>query len=75
MVFLKAIYKYWMKFAEILGTINGFIILTVFYFLVIGCYALLAIIIKSFFKEIKPGISWKDKAINTADLNSLKLQF
>jgi len=37
----KKLYKYWMKFAYVLGWINSRIIFTVLYILLVGIYAII----------------------------------
>lgn len=73
----KIAYKYWMKFAHILGTINGFIILFVFYFAIIGVYAIVSNVIKLFLgpKGIEANSCWKKKIELAGGLDSLKYQF
>lgn len=39
----KTIYKYWMKFAHVLGAINGRILLFIFYFVVVGIYSIISL--------------------------------
>ncbi|MFC1655994.1 hypothetical protein ACFL3C_03935 [Patescibacteria group bacterium] len=50
MSFLKKIWngfkKGWMKFAHVLGVINTTILLTIFYFVLIGVYAIITNIFK-----------------------------
>ena len=72
---LKKIYKYWMKFAHVLGTINGFIILFVFYFVIIGLYALPARLIRLFKKKNSNDTFWKEKEHPSEELENLKFQF
>ncbi|MFA5062264.1 MAG: hypothetical protein WC526_03910 [Patescibacteria group bacterium] len=74
--FFKTLYKYWMKFSHVLGTISGFIILTVFYFIIIGLYALpfgLVRLLKG--HKNQPLSYWKIKENRPADLENLKFQF
>ena len=66
-----------MKFAHVLGTINGFILLFIFYFVIIGIYALAQQIIKLFFgKKIKKDNSYWQKKEELGDgLENLTYQF
>lgn len=74
--FLKFLYKWWMKFAVLLGTINGFIILTLFYFIIIGLYALPHHLIKLFKKPNKNAATyWKKKENSVQVSESVKYQF
>lgn len=36
----KRLYAGWMAFAHVLGTVNGYVLLSVFYFIVLPCYAI-----------------------------------
>ena len=74
---LKKLYKYWMKFARILGTINGFIILFVFYFIIIGLYAFVRKILQlvSGFKKQNADSYWQKKQEPGEGLENLKYQF
>ena len=76
----KVLYKYWMKFAHVLGTINGFIILFVFYFVIIGLYALvqksIMLISRLVTREKKNEPTfWKQKMEKGDGLDHLKYQF
>lgn len=77
--FFKLFYKYWMKFALILGTINGYIILTLIYFVVLGIYGIFYQIIKAlrrlFRKETEPQTFWKQKEIQEVTLEKVRYQF
>lgn len=74
---LKKLYKYWMKFAHILGTINGFIILFIFYFVIIGLYALAQKSIMAFvgLKKQTRGSFWNQKTELGEGLGHLRNQF
>lgn len=74
---LKKLYKYWMKFAHVLGTINGFIILFVFYFVIIGLYSVVEKIINLLFGPQKQnaGSYWQKKAEPGEGMENLKYQF
>lgn len=56
--FLKLLFAGWMKFARILGRINSFILLTVFYFTLIGLTRLFSWITRQDPLDSK----WKDRA-------------
>ena len=66
-----------MQFAHILGTINGFIILFVFYFIIIGLYAVVRVIIQllSGFKKKNTGSYWQKKEEPGEGMENLKYQF
>lgn len=74
---LKKLYKYWMKFAHVLGTINGFIILFFFYVVIIGLYAFAQKTIRLIFglKKQAKGSFWKQKEELGEGLDHLKYQF
>ena len=69
----KAIYKYWMKFANFIGEINFQIIFTIFFFFLIGAYS----IIKKLFskKELARQTNWIEKKYNEPSIDILKRQF
>lgn len=73
----KTFYKYWMKFAHVLGTINGFIILFIFYFIIVGLYAVIKKIIQLFSgsKKQNDGSYWQKKAETGEGMENLKYQF
>ena len=73
MKILKQLYKYWMKFAHLLGTVNGYIILTLFYVFVIGIYALP----KKIFSRKRSGdlTYWDDKKNDSDPFSRAKFQF
>lgn len=74
---LKKLYKYWMKFARVLGTINGFMILFVFYFFIIGLYSLVIKTMKliSGSQKQHPDSYWQKKGDLGDGLENLKYQF
>lgn len=75
-VVFKLLYAYWMKFAKVLATINSFIILFVFYFVIIGIYALVGKIFR--FLARKDGVVnsfWSSKEELGEGLEDLKFQF
>lgn len=74
---LKKLYKYWMEFAHVLGTINGFIILFIFYFIVVALYAVVKKIIQllSGSKKQNAGSYWQKKAEPGEGMENLKYQF
>jgi hypothetical protein len=75
----KTLYSYWMKFAHVLGTINGFIILLVVYFVVIGVYAIIFFLVKSiirlFSKKKDNNSFWKHKELEEINITHVKFQF
>lgn len=72
----KILYKYWMKFAHILGTVNGYILLTVFYFVIIGLYAIPRGVFKFFFRDGDWNITfWKEKKDEEVNIEILSRQF
>ena len=82
MNFLKKVgsflYKYWMKFAHLLGTINGAIILSAFYIVVIGLYCIVLKTMRLFRRRSKdaPVSYWQDKTtLGEKNLESVKYQF
>ncbi len=74
---LNKLYKYWMKFAHVLGTINGFIILFLFYFIIIGIYAIVKKILQLMSGSKKHNINsyWQKKRELGEGLENLKYQF
>jgi|GEM_PF-1900289 len=56
--FLKLAYRLWMGFAHILGKINTAILLTVFYFLLIGTAKLFLILTRKDLLDSR----WKDRS-------------
>jgi|GEM_PF-2048886 hypothetical protein len=75
--FFKLVYAYWMKFAKVLATINSFIILFVFYFIIIGIYAVIGKLVSFFLaKNQKMDSSfWSAKEELGNGLEDLKYQF
>ncbi len=73
--FFNIVYKYWMKFAHVLATINGFIILFAFYFIIIGLYAIVQKVIKLFSKEVRPESYWHTKEETGEGIEDLTYQF
>lgn len=72
----KIFYKYWMKFAHILGTVNGYILLTFFYFVIIGFYAIPRGIFKFFFRDKDRNVTfWKEKKDEDVSIETLSRQF
>ena len=76
MKILKLLYKYWMKFAHLLATVNGFIILSLFYIVVIGLYSLPLHVIKLFTgKKETPASFWQEKNKEEKTLDQARYQF
>ena len=80
----KTFFKYWMKFAGVLGKINGFIILTVLYVVVFGIYAICHFAyvmvhrLVSLFRERVPpqqGSFWIEKPYQKETLETMRRQF
>ena len=55
--FFKALYRAWMKFAHFIGRINTTLLLTFFYFLIMGLAKLVALVLR---KDLLDS-SWKDR--------------
>lgn len=73
---LKLLYAYWMKFAKVLATVNSFIILFIFYFVIIGVYALVGKIFRFFTQKNNTVDSfWSPKEKLGEGLEDLKYQF
>lgn len=74
---LKVLYKYWMKFAHVLATINGFIILFLFYLVIIGLYALPYKMVMLFLrkKQVAHATFWKEKEDPGEGMEHLTYQF
>ena len=72
---LKKIWHYWKKFAFKVGEINFKVIMTIFYFIILGLFAIPfrlthdILLIKK-----KYATFWKDRDVH-ADLNSAKKQY
>lgn len=75
MKLLKKFYRIWLKFGALLGTINGFIILTVFYSVIIGLYALPVKLLKLKKKPVATNSFWKPKDRKEASLETVRYQF
>jgi hypothetical protein len=73
MKYLKKLYRLWLKFGLLLGTINGFIILSIFYVVIIGLYAIPSKLFKK--KKIVLGTFWKDKEDKVHSIDICKYQF
>lgn len=76
--FFKILYKYWMKFAHVLGTINGFILLFIFYFILLGVYSIPYHIYRFVRYGLRPPQAasfWKKKEKTALDKDSISYQF
>ncbi len=73
----KIAYRHWMKFAGVLGEINYRIIFSIFYFFLIGAYAISRWVwIMCFRKSLKhPYPQWEEKQMNTPDIKTMRRQF
>ncbi len=68
----RALYKWWMAFARLLGTVNAAVLLTVVYLIVIGPMSLVARLLRKDPMTHRPDTSgsfWKgkDKIAHTVD--------
>jgi hypothetical protein len=70
---LKKMYKYWMVFAHFLGTVNGYLLLSVFYIFVIGIYALPSKLFRRR-KEVRNTL-WIERNNDKDPLTRAKFQF
>ena len=75
MTILRVLYRYWMKFAHVLGWVNGRILLTLLYFLVVGPYAIVRMIGRIFRSRKSPESYWIKKEPVDASLESLRRIF
>ncbi|MBI5144452.1 MAG: hypothetical protein HZA30_05240 [Candidatus Omnitrophica bacterium] len=78
MVYLKILYKYWMKFARILGRIQTTIILFLIYFIGIGTISIISFIFrKDFLDKALTGKKsfWHDRTNKIPTLEDCKRQF
>ncbi len=78
MRFLKLLYKYWMKFAKVLGRIQTVILLFFIFFLVIGPIALISFICRKDFLDKRSGDKesyWRNRPADDPCMESLKRQF
>lgn len=76
--FLKIIYKYWMKFARILGRIQTAIILSLIYFIGVGIISILSFLLRKDFldKALTDRQSfWRDRINKPPTLEDCKRQF
>lgn len=75
---LKIIYKYWMKFARVLGKVQTTIILFLIYFIGVGTISIIAFIFKRDFLDKKfsdrPSF-WRDRTSKIPTLEDSKRQF
>jgi len=71
----KLFLKYWMKFAHILGTINGYLILTLIYFVVLGLYAIPYRLWMLLSKPKQVTSYWQKKEHTALDKESATYQF
>ena len=78
-IVFKKLYDYWMKFAGLLGRINSVIILTLFFVVVMGVYAVIRKVIvlaRLMFLARAPDKNyWISKKVRPATLEELKRQF
>ncbi len=78
MPFLKLLYKYWMKFAKVLGRIQTVILLFLIFFLVIGPITLISFICRKDFLDkrfVDKESYWHHRPSDDPGLESLKRQF
>lgn len=71
----KLFMKYWMKFAHLLGTVNGFIIVSVIYIVVLGIYALPYRLWRLTKKRKFVNSYWQKKEHTALDNESITYQF
>lgn len=71
----NVLYRYWMKFAHVLGWVNGRIILTALYVVVIGPYALLLRVGRLFSRRPAVGTYWIEKPYERPTLETLRRIF
>lgn len=73
----KILYRYWMKFAFALGVVNSHILLFIFYFILIGIYAIPRLLWRfvSGKKEKKQLSYWKEKKVVEVTIDRLMKQF
>jgi len=74
----KNLYKYWMKFAKVLGRVQTVIILFFIYFIGIGVIAIISFIFRKDFldKRFNGNASfWRDRTAPTPNLENCRRQF
>ena len=77
-MFFKTLYRYWMKFAKVLGKIQTAIILFFIYFIGVGVISIIAFIFRRDFldKRLAGKESfWRDRIASTPNLENCKRQF
>jgi hypothetical protein len=71
----RALYRYWMAFARVLGWINGRIILTIMYIFIIGPYAIVRKIGSIFMRKRIQETFWIKRDSKDHTLESLRQIF
>lgn len=71
----QAFYRYWMKFAHVLGWVNGRIILTLLYIVVIGPYAVALRVARLFAPRRPQATYWLEKPYEQPTLETLRRIF
>ena len=73
---VKNFWKGWMAFVKILGNFNSRLILTLFYFLIVGLFSLLVGRWQNYLRRRSPSdTNWLPVASKTMDLSDAKRQF
>lgn len=72
-MFGKTLYRWWMKFALLLGTINGFLILSIFYLVIIGIYAIPMRLLRK--KQTHTVPQWQKKEVIVNPRERVQYQF
>ena len=78
MKILKVLYKYWMKFAHVLGRVQTAILLFLIYFLSVGTIALISFIFRKDFLDKKFADKesfWADRGDPPPSLENCRRQF
>jgi len=71
---MQTLYRAWMKFAHVLGTINGYVLFTIIYVLGVGAYAL-GLSVTQLVRRQSREPRWEPKPPLDTSLHTMKRQF